>query len=117
MTQIIAIGGENGIVNFIGHHECSKTPQSLQRRRNHEVSGFTKACLIKTLKEDTKVVSVPDLPREQRKTPVVVDAMYVVRRWLFHNDETYGAIARRYKNNLIKDVPAGTSIVHFCCDW
>ena len=73
----------------------------------------TMACLIKTLKEKTKVVSVPDLQREQRKTAVVEDAMYAVRRWSFHNDETFGVIARRYTNNLVKDVPA---IIHFCCD-
>ena len=104
-------------MNFIGHHECSKTTQSLFNEDGTMRSAGTKACLIKTLKEETKVVSVPDLSREQRQTVVVMDATYVVRRWSFHNDETFGAIARLYKNNLIKDVPAGTSILHFCCDW
>ena len=29
MTQVVAIGGEVGIVNLIGNHECSKTPRPL----------------------------------------------------------------------------------------
>ena len=76
-------------------------------------SAGTKVSPIKTLKEKTKVVSVPDLQREKRKTAVVVDDMYAVRFWSFHTDETFGVIARPYNNNLIKYVPA---IVHFCCD-
>ena len=65
-----------------------------------------------TLKKEINVVSVPDLPKEQRKTTVVVDAINAVRRWSFHKDEQFGAIATRYKNNLIQDVPAGTSVIH-----
>ena len=54
------------------------------------------------------MVSVPDMSREQRNTAVVVDDMYVVRCWSFNNIEKYGAVARRYKTNLIKYVLAGT---------
>ncbi|KAI0207372.1 hypothetical protein LSAT2_007976, partial [Lamellibrachia satsuma] len=39
ITHIIASFGEVDILNFIGHHERSKTPAAVQRRRNHEVSG------------------------------------------------------------------------------
>ena len=53
------------------------------------------------------MISIPDLPREQRKTAMVVDAM-------LHNDETFGAVERRNKD-FNKHVPVGTSIVHFCC--
>ena len=66
-----------------------------------------KGLMIKTLYDETNVISVPDLPKEQRKTTVVVDGMRVVRRWSFHSDETFGAIARRY-NDFINCIPAGT---------
>ena len=72
--------------------------------------------LVKTLKEETNVVSYPCLPKEHRITAVVVDAMYAIRRWTFHKEEPFGSIATRYRKNLIQDVPAGTSIIHFCCD-
>jgi len=36
----------------------------------------TKSTLVKALKEETKVSSSPSLPPEERKTAVVVDAMY-----------------------------------------
>ena len=67
---------------------------------------------VHTLKEEINVVSAPDLPKEQRKTTLVVVAIYAARRWSFHKDEQFGAIATRYKNNLIQDEPAGTSIIH-----
>jgi len=31
-------------------------------------------------------------------------------------NERFGDIADRYKEQLLKDVPAGTKIIHFCCD-
>ena len=75
-----------------------------------------KSSLVKALKEETKVNSVPHLPQEEHKTAVVVDDMYNIRHWSFQRDETFGDIARRYLCNLLKDVPDGTKIVHFCCD-
>jgi len=116
MTQIIASGGEVDIVDFIGNHECSKIPQSLFSGDETMRSAGAKANLFKTLKEDTKVVSSPCLPKEHRKTAVVVDAMYPIRRWSFHKEEPFGSIGTRYRKNLIKDLPAGSSIIHFCCD-
>ena len=29
--------------------------------------------------------------------------------------ETFGAVARRYRNNLLTDTPTGTDSIHFCC--
>ena len=116
MTQIIASGGEVDIVDFIGNHECSKIPQSLFSGDETMRSAGAKANLFKTLKEDTKVVSSPCLPKEHRKTAVVVDAMYPIPRWSFHKEEPFGSIGTRFRKNLIKDLPAGSSIIHFCCD-
>ncbi len=116
MTQITASGGDVDLVNFIGTHECSKQPPSLFSDDGTMRAPGTKASLAKALKEETKVSSVPHLPQDQRKTAVVVDAMYAVRHWSFHKDETFGAIARRYQHNLLADVPDGTDIIHFCCD-
>ena len=116
MTQIIASGGEVDIVDFIGNHECSKIPQSLFNGDGSMMYAGAKANLVKTLKEETNVVSSPCLQNEHRKTAVVVDAMHAIRRWTFHKEEPFGSIATRYRKNLIQDVPAGTSIIHFCSD-
>ena len=48
----------------------------------------TKSSLVKALKKETKVNSVPHLPQEERKTAVVVDAMYNIQHWSFQRDET-----------------------------
>ena len=42
--------------------------------------------------------------------------MHAIRQWSFQQEETFEAIARRYKHNLLNDVPPGTEIIHFCCD-
>ena len=116
MKQIVASGGEVDIVNFIGNHECSKTPPSLFNEDGTMRAAGTKASLVKVMREETGVRAVPSLPQQNLKTAVVVDAMYAVRRWSFHKDETFGAVARRYRNNLLTDVPTGTDSIHFCCD-
>ena len=116
MTQLVASGGEVDIVNFIGNHECSKTPPSLFNEDGTMRGAGSKASLVKVLREETGVRAVPNLPQQNLKTAVVVDAMFAVRRWSFHKDETFGAVARRYMNNLLTDVPTGTDIIHFCCD-
>ena len=60
--------------------------------------------------------SSPSLPPEERKTAVVVDAMYAIRQWSFHKEETFSVIGKRYLHNLLSDVPPGTELIHFCCD-
>ena len=49
------------------------------------------------------------LPQGDWKTAVVVDAMHAIRRWSFKTNETFRDIADRYKEQLLKDVPAGTA--------
>ena len=116
MTQIIASGGEVNIIDFIGDHECSKMAPSLFKENGEMRVAGTKTCLVKVVKEKTKVQSYPDLTQNEGKTAVIVDAMYVIRQWSFHKDDTYEAIAERYRRNLLKSVPEGTDIIHFCCD-
>ena len=53
--------------------------------------------MVKVVREEAGVSAVPDLPQQNLKSAVVVDA---VRRWSFHKDETIGAVARRYRNHL-----------------
>ena len=115
MTQIIASGGELDIVDFIGNHECSDLPPSHFQEDGGMRTG-TKASLVKILKEETKVTSIPDLPQNDKKTAIVVDAMCAIRQWSFHKGERFGTIAERYKHLLLNDVPAGSEIIHFCCD-
>ncbi len=116
ITQINASGGDFDVVNFIGQHECSKVPPSLFNEDGTMRAAGTKAGLVKTLKDETKVTSVDVLPQGDWKTTVVVDAMHAIRHWSFKKNETFGNIADRYKEQLLKDVPAGTEIIHFCCD-
>ena len=80
MTQIVASGGEVDIVNFIGNHECIKTPPSLVNEDDTTSAAGTNANLVKVLREETVVSAVPNLPQHNLKTAVVVDAMYAVRR-------------------------------------
>ena len=115
MTQIIASGGELDLPNFIGNHECSDFPSSLFQEDSRMRTG-TKASLVKVLKEHTKVTIIQELPKDERKTSVVIDAMYAIRHWSFQKGEAFGAIAERYQRLLLKDVPANTDIIHFCCD-
>jgi hypothetical protein len=56
----------------------------------------TKASLVKALKEEAQVNVVPDLPQCERKTAVVVDAMFTIRHWSFQKDDTFGTIAERF---------------------
>ena len=80
MTQIVASGGEVDIVNFIGNNEYIKTPPSPFNEDGTTSAAGTKANLVKVLREETVVSAVPNLPRHNLKTAVVVDAMYAVRR-------------------------------------
>ena len=105
MTQMVASGGEVGIVNLIGNHECSKTPPSLFNEDGTMRAAGTNASLVKVLREETVVSAVPNLPQHNLKTAVVVDAIYAVRRLSFHKDETFGAVAKRYRNHLPTDMP------------
>ena len=112
MTQMVAIGGEVGIVNLIGNHECSNTPPSLFNEDETMRAAGTNASPVKVLGEETGVRAVPNLPQQNLKTAVVVDAMYAVRRWFFHKDETFGAAAKHYRNHLPTDMPTGTDSIH-----
>ena len=116
MTQMVAIGGEVGIVNLIGNHECSNAPPSLFNEDETMRAAGTNASPVKVLREETGVRAVPNLPQQNLKTAVVVDAMYAVRRCFFHKDETFGAAAKRYRNHLPTDMPTGTDSIHFCYD-
>ena len=81
-------------MNFIGNHGCSKTPASLVNENGTMRVAGTKASLVKVLREETCVTAVPNLPHQNLKTAVVVDAMYAVCRWSFLEDETFGVVAR-----------------------
>ena len=113
---MFASGGEVDIVKFIGNHECSETPASHLNGDGTMRAAGANASLVKVLREKTCVRAVPNLPQHNLKTAVVVDAIYAVRRWSFHNDETFGAVACRYRNHLPTDVPNGKDSIHFCCD-
>ena len=72
----------------------------------------TNASPVKVLREETGVSAVPNLSQHNSKTAVVVDAMCIVRRWSFHKDDTFGAVARRYRN-MPTDIPTGSDSIHF----
>ena len=71
-----------------------------------------KASLAKVPREQAGI-SVPNLPQLNLKRAVVVDALYTVCRWSFHKDETFGAVAGRYRNHLPTDIPTDTDSIHF----
>ena len=103
-------------MNFIGNHECSKTPASLFNENGTMRAAGTKASLVKVLREETCVTAVPNLQHQSLKTAVVVDEIYAVCRWSFLKDETFGAVARLYRTHLPTDIPNGTDSIHFCHD-
>lgn len=115
MTQITASREDVNIVDYIGQHECSKFPPSLFQDDGSMRVG-TKASIVKAVIEETGVSTSSELPQVDRKTAVVVDAMYAIRRWSLKKGETFSTISERYQYNLLTDIPAGTKIIHFCCD-
>ena len=80
-------------MNFIGNHGCSKTPASLFNENGTMRAAGTKASLVKVLREETCVTAVSNLPHQNLKTAVVVDAIYAACRLSFLKDETFGAVA------------------------
>ena len=48
MTSIVGSGGEVDIVNFIGNHECSKTPASIVNENGTLRAAGIKASLVKS---------------------------------------------------------------------
>ena len=64
MTQMVASGGEVGIVNLIGNHECSNTPPSLFNDDETMRAAGTNASPVKVLREETGVRAVPNLPQQ-----------------------------------------------------
>ena len=115
ITQVIASGGKVDIENFIGNHECSKTPPSLFTEDGEMRSG-SKATLLKAIKDDTGIQASTCLPPVSKQTAVVVDAMHVIRQWSFEKGETFGDVAHRYSRILRSILPAETDILHICCD-
>ena len=113
ITQIQASGGQMNLNDFIGKHECSDFPPSRFEEDGKMRSG-TKANLLKVLKEETKVTTTPQLPEDDSRVSVVVDAMYLIRCWSFLKGESFRAIA--YKYLLLSDIPINTHSIHFCCD-
>ncbi|KAJ3604062.1 hypothetical protein NHX12_028803 [Muraenolepis orangiensis] len=103
MTQIIASCGELTIVDFIGNQECSDFPPSLFQEDGSMRTG-TKTNLMKILIEETRVTSIPDLPQDDKKTAVVIDALCAIQHWSFHKVVGFGTIAERYKNLLLTDM-------------
>ena len=67
MTQVVASGGEVDIINFIGNHECSKTPPSLFTEDSEMQSG-SKASLVKAIKYETGIQASSSLPSSQKQT-------------------------------------------------
>lgn len=115
ITQVMASGGEVDVVNFIGNHECSKTPPSLFTEDGEMRSG-SKASLVKAITDDTGIQVLTCLPSTNKQTAVVVDAMYVIRQWSFKKGETFGNVAQHYSKSLRSILPAETDILHICCD-
>ena len=62
-------------MNFIGNHECSKTPPSLVNEDGTMIAAGTNASSVKVLREDTGVSAVPNLSQQNMKTAVILDAM------------------------------------------
>ena len=58
MTQMAASGGEVGIVNLIGNHECSNTPPSLFNDDETMRAAGTNASPVKVLREETGVLGL-----------------------------------------------------------
>ena len=62
------------------------------------------------------VATTPQLPEDDSRVSVVVDAMYLIRRWSFLKIESFGAIPEKYLHLLLSDIPINTHSIHFCCD-
>ena len=58
MIQMVASGGEVGILNLIGNHECSNTPPSLFKEDETMRAAGTNASPVKVLREETGVRAV-----------------------------------------------------------
>ena len=50
------------------------------------------------------------------KTAVVIDAMHLIRKLSFLPNENFAHVSDRYLKYMLKDVPDGSEIIHFCCD-
>jgi len=116
MTQLIACGEDVDVQSTVGHYECSSTPPALFNEDSSMRLKGTKSSLVKVLLKETDVKAVENLPESELSTDVLVDAMYAIRKWSFVKGELFGTIAKRYKQKLFNDVPAGTKSIHLCCD-
>ena len=75
-------------MNYIGNLGCSKTLASLFNENGTMRAAGTKASLVKVPREETCVTAFANLPHQNLKTAVVVDAIYAVCRWSFLKDDT-----------------------------
>ena len=116
MTQIIASGGKVDVTQFIGNHECSSSPPSLFDDDGRMRSTGSNATPIKAIIEQTKIHTLEKLSQSTVKTAVVIDAMYLIRKLSFLPNENFAHVSDRYLKYLLKDVPDGSEIIHFCCD-
>ena len=116
MTQIIASGGKEDVTQFIGNHKCSSSPPSLFDDDGRMRSTGSKATLIKAILEQTKIQTLEKLSQSTVKTAVVIDAMHLIRKLSFLPNENFAHVSDRYLKYLLKDVPDGSEIIHFCCD-
>ena len=71
------------------------------------------ATLIKAILEQTKIHTLEKLSQSTVKTAVVIDAMHLIRKLSFLPNENFSHVSDRY---LVKGVPDGSEIIHFCCD-
>lgn len=116
MTQVIASGGSLDVQEYIGKHECSNYPPSLFNEDGTMRACGTKSGLVKAIKEDTGVSSCEMLPENDKAVAVVIDVMHWVRRLSFAKDDKFSAIALRYKQAILSEVPANAVAVHMCFD-
>ncbi len=94
MTQIVASGSDLDVNNVIGDHECSEYPPSM----------FENEHLIKDLiKPYPGVVCNRETAIEMDSERIlVVDAIYVIRKWSFQKGQRFDTIADniKMKHNL-----------------
>ena len=79
-------------------------------------STGSKASLIKAILDQTKIHTLAIQSQSTVKTAVVIDDMHLIRKLSFLPNENFSHVSDRYLKYLLKDVPDGSEIIHFCCD-
>ena len=116
MTQIIASGEKVDVTQFFGNHECSLSSFFFFDDDGRMRSTGSKTTLIKAILEQKKIHTLEKLSQCTVKTAVVIDAMHLIRKLSFLPNENFAHVSDRYLKYLLKDVPDGSEIIHFCCD-